>query len=134
MSYTTFNYSNLTFDKPSLGATDSLTASVDVTNSGKMAGDEVVEVYLTHPGVDGAPIRALAGFHRVQVEPGATEHVQVTIPNRQLSTVDPDGARKIVAGDLQVWVGGGQPGTRDGMKTAGVSGSVKITGEAVLPK
>jgi beta-glucosidase len=134
LSYTTFEYSNLSFERPSLNATDNLTASVDVKNSGKMVGDEVVEVYVSHPGVNGAPIRSLAGFHRVHVEPGATEHVQITVPNRQLSIVQPDGTRKIVAGDMQVWVGGGQPGTRDGMKTAGVSGSVKITSEAVLPK
>jgi beta-glucosidase len=135
LSYTTFRYSNLTFDKPSLEASDNLIASVDVKNTGKTAGDEVVEVYLTHPGVDGAPVRALAGFHRVHVEPGATEHVQITVPNRQLSVVGSDGTRKIVPGDLQVWVGGGQPLNREGSpKTAGMSGSVKITGEAVLPK
>ena len=134
LSYTTFEYSNLSFEKPSLDATDNLIASVDVKNSGKMAGDEVVELYLTHPGVDGAPIRALAGFQRVHIEPGATGHVQIMVPNRQLSIVDGDGKQKIVAGDLQVWVGGGQPGTRNGATTAGVSGSVKITGEAVLPK
>jgi beta-glucosidase len=134
LSYTTFEYSNLAFGKPSLDATDNLAASVDVKNSGKMAGDEVVEVYLTHAGVDGAPIRALAGFHRVHVDAGATEHVEITIPNRQLSIVAPDGTRKIVAGDMQIWVGSGQPVTHAGAKTAGVSGSVKITGEAVLPK
>jgi beta-glucosidase len=134
LSYTTFEYSNLSFDKPSLNATDNLTASVNVRNSGKTAGDEVVEVYVSHPGADGAPIRALAGFHRLHLEPGSTEHVQITVANRQLSIVQPDGTRRIVAGDLQVWVGGGQPGARDGVKTAGVSGSVKLTGEAVLPK
>jgi beta-glucosidase len=48
--------------------------------------------------------------------------------------VEADGTRKIVSGDLQVWVGGGQPGSRDGMATPGVAGSVKITGEVVLPK
>jgi beta-glucosidase len=135
LSYASFEYSNLSFDKPTLDATGDLVASVDVKNSGKMAGDEVVQVYLTHPGVDGAPVRALAGFHRLHVEPGATQHVQITVPNRQLSIVDADGTRKIVPGDLQVWVGGGQPVSREGLaKTAGVSGLVKITGEAVLPK
>ena len=135
LSYTSFEYSNLSFDKPALDATDNLTASVDVKTSGQMAGDEVVEVYLTHPGVGGAPVRALAGFHRVHVEPGATQHVEITIPNRQLSIVDVDGTRKIFPGDVQVWVGGGQPMNREGLpKTAGVSGSVKITGAAVLPK
>jgi beta-glucosidase len=135
LSYTNFEYSNLHFEKDSLNANDNLTATVDVKNSGKMAADEVVEVYVTHPGVEGAPVRALTGFKRVHVGPGATEHVQITVANRQLSVVDADGARKIVAGDLQLWVGGGQPVTRDGLgKAAGVEGLVKITGEAVLPK
>ncbi|HEY2410845.1 MAG TPA: glycoside hydrolase family 3 C-terminal domain-containing protein, partial [Pirellulaceae bacterium] len=80
LSYTTFEYANLSFDKPSLDAADNLTASVDVKNSGKVAGDEVVEVYVSHPKVEGAPIRALAGFRRVHLEPGATEHVAITVP------------------------------------------------------
>jgi beta-glucosidase len=140
LSYTNFRYSNLSFDKTTLGATDDLTASVDVKNDGAMAGDEVVEVYLMHPAVDGAPLRSLAGFQRVHVAAGATQHVQITVPNRQLSIVDADGNRKIVPGDLSVWVGGGQPlnpesSSREGSpKTAGMAGLVKITGEAVLPK
>jgi beta-glucosidase len=135
LSYANFEYSNLHFDKDSLSANDNLTANVDVKNSGKIAGDEVVEVYVTHLGVEGAPIRALAGFKRVHVASGATEQVQITVPNRQLSVVDADGARKIVPGDLQVWVGAGQPVTRDGLaKAAGVEGLVKITGDAELPK
>jgi len=135
LSYTTFEYSNLSFDKVSIGSTDDLTATVDVKNTGKMAGDEVVQVYVMHPGVEGSPVRALAGFKRVHVAPGSVEHVQVTLPNRQLSVVDGDGVRKIAPGDLQVRVGGGQSVARDGLaKAAGVEGSVKITGEAVLPK
>jgi beta-glucosidase len=135
LSYTSFEYSNLSFDKNSIAANDDLTVNVDVKNTGKMAGDEVAEVYLTHSGVDGAPLRALAGFRRVHVEPGATEHVRVTISNRQLSVVDPDGTRKIAPGELQVWVGGGQPVTREGLpKPAGISGTVKIEGDATLPQ
>jgi beta-glucosidase len=135
LSYTSFGYSNLHFDKESLGANDDLTARVDVKNTGTMAGDEVVEVYVTHPSVEAAPARALAGFKRIRVTPGATEHVQITVTNRQLSVVDGDGTRKVVPGELQVWVGEGQPATRDGLaKTAGVEGTVKISGEAVLPK
>src|SRR6266571_2269049 len=148
LSYTNFEYSNLSFDKSSLGAKDDITATVDVKNSGPMAANEVVQVYLTHPGVKGAPVRALAGFRRVHLEPGETQKVQITIPNRNLSVVDEAGAtpvknekvkltvigeggtRRIVPGELQVWIGGGQPVNREGLpKAAGVSGSVKITGE-----
>jgi beta-glucosidase len=135
LSYTNFEYSNLSFDKNSVAASDDVTASVDVKNIGSMASDEVVEVYLTHPGVKGAPIRALAGFERVHLEAGQTQKVQVKIPNRNLSYVDEAGTRRITPGTVQVWVGGGQPVGRAGLpKTAGVSGSFKIAGQALLPK
>jgi beta-glucosidase len=135
LSYSDFEYSNLTFDKNSVAAKDDLSVSVYVKNTGKMAGDEVVQVYLTHPGQKGAPLRALAGFRREHLEPGETQKVDVAIPNRNLSFVDEKGARRIAPGALDVWVGGGQPVGREGLpKTAGLSGSVKITGGAVLPK
>jgi beta-glucosidase len=132
LSYASFEYSNLTFDKTTVGAKDDLAASVYVKNTGKMASDEVVQVYLAHPGEKGAPLRALAGFRRVHLDPGETQKVEVAIPNRNLSFVDEKGARRIAPGTLDVWVGGGQPA--GSVKTAGLSGSVKITGAAVLPK
>jgi beta-glucosidase len=44
--------------------------SVDVSNTGAMAGDEVVQLYLTHAGVAGAALRALQGFQHVHIDPG----------------------------------------------------------------
>jgi len=135
LSYTNFEYSNLSFDKPSVGATDDLIASADVKNSGKIAGDEVVQVYVTHTGIEGASLRELEGFKRVHLGAGELQTVRIEIPNRQLSVVERDGTRKIVPGELQVWIGGGQPVAREGLpKTAGISGSVKLNGEAILPK
>ncbi len=135
LSYTDFDFSNLSFDKNSAGAKDDVVASVDVKNSGSMAGDEVVEIYLTHPNAKGAPLRALVGFKRVHLEAGETQKVQITIPNRNLSFVDEGGMRRIAPGTVQVWAGGGQPVSREGLpKTAGVSGSFKISGSATLPK
>jgi beta-glucosidase len=135
LSYTSFEYSNLTFNKPSFAADDALVASVDVKNIGKMASDEVVQLYLTHAGLSGAALRSLAGFQRVHVNVGATEHVQIKVPNRNLSIVDSDGNRKIVPGEVQVWVGGTQPLLQQAhMGAHGVSGQVKIEGEATLAK
>ena len=135
LSYTSFEYGNLNFNKSSLSPSDDLAVSVDVKNSGNLASDEVVEVYLSRPGVEGAPIRSLAGFRRVHIEAGQTLPVRIEIPNRNLSVVDAEGTRKIASGELQLWVGGGQPVSREGLpKTAGISGSVKIEGETVLPK
>ena len=135
LSYAQFEYSNLKFEKSSLEASNDLALTVEVKNTGKIASDEVVEVYLTHQGVAGAPIRSLAGFRRIHLEAGESQPVQVAIPNRNLSVVDTDGARRIVAGDLEVWVGDGQPLARAGLpRPAGVSGSVKIEDSALLPK
>jgi beta-glucosidase len=135
LTYASFAYDNLGVDKKSLAPTDDLTVSADVKNIGTMAGDEVVQIYLNHPGVDGAPVRSLAGFRRVRVNPGASQRVRITIPNRELSVVNAEGTRRIVAGEVQVWMGGGQPVNREGLpKAAGVSGTVKINGEAGLAK
>jgi beta-glucosidase len=133
LSYTNFDYSNLSFDKNAVGAKDDLVTSVDVKNAGSMASDEVVEIYLTHPNAKGAPLRALAGFKRVHLEAGETQKVQITIPNRNLSFVDGAGVRRINAGTVQVWAGGGQPVSRQGLKPVGVSGSFKMSGSATLP-
>ena len=62
LSYSTFSYSNAHVDRSSVAAGENAAVSVDVQNTGGVAGDEVVEMYVTHPGVAGAPIRALAGF------------------------------------------------------------------------
>jgi beta-glucosidase len=135
LSYTNFDYGNLSFDKNSVGAKDDVVASVDVKNTGPMASDEVVQIYLAHPNAKGAPLRALAGFKRVHLEAGETHKVQIAIPNRNLSFVDETGTRRIAPGTVQVWAGGGQPVTRTGLpKAPGVSGSFRIAGSAVLPK
>jgi beta-glucosidase len=133
LSYTNFEYSGLSFDKNAVGAKDDLVANVNVKNASSTASDEVVEIYLTHPNAKGAPLRALAGFKRVHLDAGETQKVQITIPNRNLSFVDEAGVRRIGAGTVQVWAGGGQPVSRQGLKPAGVSGSFKITGSAMLP-
>jgi beta-glucosidase len=134
LSYTTFAFSNLKFNHTELGASDDLTATVDVKNTGKMPGDAVLQTYLSRPGVAGAPLRSLAGFQRVTLQAGESRPVTVHIPNRNLSIVTPDGTRKLVPGDLQVWVGEGQPATRAGLvKPTGVAGSVRIAAAATLP-
>ena len=55
-SYTSFSYSNAKVDNASVAADSAVTVSVDVTNAGAMAGDEVVQLYLTHSGIAGAPL------------------------------------------------------------------------------
>ena len=86
LSYTTFKYSKLRTSKPQLSASTALDVAVDVTNTGKLAGDTVVQLYVTHPASKVArPLRALAGFQRVNVKPGATRTVHIPLAAAQLA-------------------------------------------------
>src|ERR1019366_8687053 len=108
LSYTSFTYSNAHVDHEQIAATDDVNVSVNVKNSGTREGDEVVELYVTHPDVTGAPIRALAGFTRVHLAAGEQRAVTIPLHNRELSVVDEKGKRRITPGNVELWIGGGQ--------------------------
>jgi beta-glucosidase len=134
LSYTSFRYDNPRVDSTGLSSNHSVNVSVDVSNIGAMAGDEVVQLYLTHPGVAGAPLRALKGFQRIHLDRSEKKTVVFTLRDRELSLVDDAGRHRILPGKVDLWIGGGQPTTRPGLpKTAGVSGQFTITQEATLP-
>jgi beta-glucosidase len=111
LSYTTFRYRHLTLTHHELGKGEALGLDVDVTNTGDREGDEVIEVYLKFPPVDGAPRIALRGFSRVHLAPSASERVHFTLDSRDLSLVTRAGQRVVAPGTYTVSVGGGQPGT-----------------------
>ncbi len=72
LSYTTFSYANLTLSSPTLASGGQVTVSVDVTNTGAVAGDEVVQLYVSCPTTAGVPrpIKQLRGFQRITLAPG----------------------------------------------------------------
>jgi beta-glucosidase len=129
LSYTTFAYTNPRVDRAAIAAGEAVTVSVDVANQGKMAGDEVVELYLTHDGITGAPLRELRGFERIHVDAGQSKTVSFTLSGRDLSIVDEAGHRTIAPGTVKVWMGGGQPAP----KTAGARTQFTISSAAALP-
>ena len=130
LSYTTFSYSNLSLPEAPLSAGDPLHASVTVTNTGKTAGDEVVQLYLKFPDIPGAPIRALRGFERVHIEPGASQRVEFHLNTRDLSMVTDGGDIIVAQGKYTVSIGGGQPGT----DAPSASGSFEMDGQLILPE
>lgn len=130
LSYTTFKYGDLTLPSAPINAGDPLDASVMVTNTGKVAGDEVVELYLKFPDVPGAPIRALRGFQRIHLEPGASQTVKFHLKRRDLSMVTSVGNIIVAQGKYTVSVGGGQPGTG----APSVSGNFEVNGQLMLPE
>ena len=134
LSYTSFRYSKPQVDHEKISAAETVTLSVDVSNTGAIAGDEVVQLYLSHPGVPAAPLRALKGFARIHLDRGEEKTVKFTLHDRDLSIVDTDGKHRIVPGKVEVWIGGGQPVARFGLpKTAGTQTQFTITGETILP-
>ena len=134
LSYTTFAYSDASVNHSSIPADGSVTVSVQVENTGAMASDEVVELYLTHSGVAGAPLRALSGFQRVHLDRGEKKTVSFTLSGRDLSIVDESGARRVVPGKVEAWIGGGQPEVRSGLtKAQGATTTFRITSESKLP-
>lgn len=76
LSYTTFEFSNLQISAPQVKVGERVTVSVDVTNTGEMAGDEVVQLYIHQKwGTDTRPMRELKGFERITLQPGETKTV-----------------------------------------------------------
>lgn len=129
LSYTTFQYEKATAAKQTLKAGDSLQLTAQVRNTGKIAGEEVVQVYLNAPADQGKANPRLVGFQRVALAPGESKSVSITVEERQLSRVDEKGQRAVAAGKYTAYIGGGQPGS-----TKDASVPFTITGTKVLPR
>ena len=133
LSYTHFTYAPAKVSAANVKGDEPVTVSVDVTNSGGRDGDEVVQLYLSHPGEKDAPIRALARFERVHLKSGETRTVTFTLDSRALSTVNADGSRSVKRGKVSVWLGGGQPDGRKGLvKASGAAASFTVTSNLTL--
>lgn len=134
LSYTSFGYGPPSLDHANISASEPVTISVEVKNTGSVAGDEVVQLYLTHLGVHGAPLRSLAGFLRIHLDRGEKRTVEFVLRERDLSVVDEAGKHRVIPGKVDVWIGGGQPvATSNVAKPAGGAAQFTITSEATLP-
>ena len=129
LSYTRFAYSELTVPS-TVAAGQAMDADVTVTNAGKLTGDEVAQLYLKFPAVEGAPRIALRGFQRIHLDPGASQKVHFHLNPRDLDMVTENGDPIIAEGDYTVSIGGGQPDTG----APGVSGHFHIDGQYALPE
>ena len=130
LSYSKFAYSGLRLSRDSLAAGEPLSFDVDVRNESQRAGDEVVQVYLTFPPYSGAPRYALRAFARVHLAGGEKNAVHFTLNPRDLSAVDKNGDRLVMAGHYRLAVGGGLPDTG----APGLQAQFSIEGETKLPE
>lgn len=132
LSYTSWNYSSMNLSAAAIGQCDNVTVSVTVTNTGKMAGNEVAQLYVsisntelagtptTSPGSESQhpnkamhtvrPLWQLAGVIRTDVlAPGTSAQLVFTINARALSVVYADGRRYVEHGEVVLRVGGSSP-------------------------
>ncbi|MFO7558965.1 MAG: glycoside hydrolase family 3 C-terminal domain-containing protein [Desulfobacterales bacterium] len=107
LSYTTFTYSNLQLAESEISPDGTLQVSADITNSGEIVGDEVVQLYIgcSTSRVD-RPMKELKGFVKIRLNPGETVQVDFRIPAKQLAYYDEDRSDWVVEpADYTVYVG-----------------------------
>ena len=89
LSYTTFSVTNLHLSSPTVSRSGAITATVDVTNTGARAGDDVVQLYIHDPVASiSQPVRRLRGFQRVTLAPGQTQTVTFTLDKSDFGFYD----------------------------------------------
>ncbi|QJD97679.1 glycosyl hydrolase [Mucilaginibacter robiniae] len=106
LSYTTFNYAWKNKAKEKYTAADTITFTVQVSNTGRMDADEVVQAYIKYPNSERMPLKELKGFQRVSVGTAQTNEVTIKIPVKELQKWDLTNHRwKLYPGQYQLVVG-----------------------------
>lgn len=128
LSYTTFEYSNLEIPEEAKTG-EPVKVKVSVKNTGKIAGDEVVQLYLKDENASvPRPLHQLEGFERIRLQSGESKTVEFELLPGQFSMIGTDETRIIEPGWFTVSVGGGQPGAKGSVS---VSGRINLIGEVV---
>lgn len=108
LSYTSFQYSKLQFEKNTINMTDKIIVSVDVANTGKRDGDEIVQLYFTNLNTQLVSVfkQQLRAFQRVSIPAGTTQKVSFTLSPEDLAHYDENLKKKVDAGEFELFVGG----------------------------
>jgi beta-glucosidase len=106
LSYTQFKISNLQMSAAEITSTGSLKVSVEVTNTGKRTGDEVVQLYIRDVAASMTrPVKELKGFKRITLKPGETQRVEFTLGPEHLGFYNRDMRYVVEPGEFKVMVG-----------------------------
>ena len=131
LSYTKFKYQNLTIPNK-VTTRDVVNISVEVSNIGQMAGDEVVQLYIEKLQTSApSTIRSLQGFKRIHLQPGQKQVIEFAIQPKQLVTVDDNAKFIFEPGNYRFSVGGMQPAS-ESATTEYLTKELQITGESLL--
>jgi beta-glucosidase len=122
LSYTTFRLSNLRVSSGRIAQNGRVTVTVDVENTGRRAGDEVVQLYIRDVAASVTrPVRELKGFQRITLAPGDKRQVQFTLGPEHLSFYDQNMRLVVEPGEFKIFVGTSSVG--------GLEGSFAVTAE-----
>lgn len=106
LGYTRFEYRDLTLASPEIRADGFVEASVELRNTGAVAGTEIVQLYVRDRSASlTRPVRELKDFRRVTLAPGESRRVAFRLPAEQLSFYDNQGVRHLEAGEFHLWIG-----------------------------
>ncbi|MFW9596587.1 MAG: glycoside hydrolase family 3 C-terminal domain-containing protein, partial [Paludibacter sp.] len=132
LSYADFEYSLNTISSE-IKAGESIKLAVQVKNKAKIAGDEVVQLYVSLPdSKNKKPIRSLQGFKRISLKAGETQTVEFELKPSQFAALDKNNIPVVEAGNIKISVGGKQP---DSASIAGgkvLECNVKVSGESFI--
>ena len=107
LSYTTFEYANVSLDKYELNQSDYIHIDFDLTNTGDYEATEVVQIYVRDlVGSVVRPVKELKGFMRVTLKPGETKHLMYDLPVSDLAFWNRDMEYVVEPGEFQLWVAG----------------------------
>jgi beta-glucosidase len=121
LSYTSFAFNNLRLDHSTINTGQSVIVSLDVTNSGERAGDEVVQLYVGHRDASGPrPIKELKGFQRISLQPGESRTVTFTLGVKELGYYNEALEFAMQPGTIEIMVGSSSANLP-------LSGSLEIT-------
>lgn len=106
LSYTSFEYSNISLNKKEVTVNDKLDVSITVTNKGNYDGEEIVQLYIRDlVGSVTRPVKELRGFYKVLIKKGQSSQLHFTITNDDLKFFDKDMKWNSEPGDFKVFVG-----------------------------
>lgn len=129
LSYTSFEYGPIKV-MPKIKSGVNVQVEVDVKNIGKIDGDEVVQLYVSHPGYDGyKPLYSLKGFNRQNIKAGQTEKFIFFLSPKDLALVGHDGLLKVLPGTRKIYVGASSPSSTKARKLPMVEAEFEITGD-----
>lgn len=129
LSYTNFAYASLQLPKVCRTTDKEVQVTVTVKNVGPMEGEEVVQLYVSHPDKKIlVPLTALKGFKRVHLKAGEAQRLTFSISSEDLSCVDEHGIRKVWPGTVHIQLGGSSPVATLAAPLKSVGGTLRITG------